>query len=852
MNKNQKTIVLALFLTAFATSLITASDLSQREVNPFITLPTASDFTNYTIGVSSGEEYEWIVTSFSEENLELAFGSNWSDAFGLPGTAQIGHKFKVNVTSTESNGTHYLVDFAEWNCIYRTDDFSAIPNGFDRYEYPTCPQNYTDDVELARIFPLFLPTPIVEFVYDANLTATYYDASDFTSYGGGLYVYYDRQVNIGEYYIDLECTASYLQNGALEYFQFYFRNGSEYVECLKIEAVKPYHLEQTSMGCQVDEEFTWILVNYNLSVLESFCGDEFFEKYGLFPNPERMQSIKMKVGAASENETHWQVDYSLFNWTSLGDDFPVNSAQNDSYEFAKEPFDEQKREGVQIPYLIPTPTELFLRYGRLGDQYIAYYNIYKYVYLRIEKESETLHGTVCYNSAGVLTFMKFSWREQVAFELALYYDSVAPNYVGIEEKSLYEYGIYTNESIENYLVVPTKPYRKAKVEVVKIFGEEIVSGRITVVSNISFQLENGDWELEGRLNVGYIYGDNNMYFDIYLEGPFTFAPLFTNNDANWTDFTNSYNRFSGPFSSDYYTASELQNGFEIYYRSYTENVTYSYKYNETGFLSEYVIYYNGELYHNCSLRRISKPPPVIDAEPPVITVINPRLEEMCDINPFNYRIIVEEECLNSTWVTLSNGSLVLTQQIPFESGGSQVDISGQISESLWNSFSDGNITVRFWANDSSGNLNWVEVEIIKDATAPIVSILNLIPGEIFNTTAPEFALEITELHLNRTWYAINGSEKIYFAESLGSINQTMWESLPNGSVLIQFFAIDKVGNVGTAEIVVLKYVETETPPPDDSEDPASPDPELTMPLILLLTLAPFGVILVVITWRKRS
>ena len=852
MNKKQKTIVLALLLLVLMAS-------SRLDILPSMLVgsessePIASDSTNYTIGVFLGEEYAWIITVLHEQYLDKCFGSNWSDAFGLPGTPQLGYKFKTNVTSTESNGTHYLVDFAEWNCVCRTDDFSAIPNESNRYEYPIEPQNYTDTFELACIFPLFLPIPVVEFVYAAGLTANFYDATDFSSYGSGLGVYYSRQVIVNGSSIELSGTACYLENGVLDYFRFYYENSSEYEECLTIEAVKPYHLEQTSIECQVGEEFTWILVNYNLSVLERFCGDEFFEKYGLLSNPERMQSVKMKVGTVSGNDTHWHVDYSLFDWTSLGDSFPESSLKNDSYEFAKEPFDEEKLEGVQIPYLIPTPTELFLRYGRLGYQYIAYYNIYKFVYLRVEKESETLHGYVCYNSAGVLTYMKFNWREQIGFELALYYDSVEPNYVGIEEKSLYEYDIYTNESIENYLVVPTKPYKKMNVEVVKIFGEEVASGRNTVVSNISFQQESGEWDLEDRLNVEYIYGDNNMYFDIHLEGAFTFAPLFTNNDMNWSDFTNSYNRFSGPFSSDYYTASELQNGFEIHYRSYTENITYSYRYNETGFLSEYLIYYNGELFHNCSLRRVSKLPPVIDTEPPVITLINPRIEEMCGKNPLEYRIIVEEQNLNRTWITLSNDSLVLSQQIPFESGGSMVEISGQINESLWNLFSDGNITLRFWANDSSGNLNWVEVDVIKDATSPIVSILNLIPGEIFNTTAPEFALEITELHLNRTWYVVNGSEKIYFAETSGSINQTIWESLQNGSVLIQFFAIDNVGNVGIAEIVVLKYVEAETEtPPDDPEEPTSPDAELITPLMVILTIASIGVALTIAMWRKRS
>jgi hypothetical protein len=81
-------------------------------------------------------------------------------------------------------------------------------------------------------------------------------------------------------------------------------------------------------------------------------------------------------------------------------------------------------------------------------------------------------------------------------------------------------------------------------------------------------------------------------------------------------------------------------------------------------------------------------------------------------------------------------------------------MSGQINVSVWNSFSDGNLTVRFYANDSVGNGNWRELQVIKDTTAPAITILNLISGEIINNTAPDFELLINELYLNETWYVV--------------------------------------------------------------------------------------------------
>lgn len=178
-----------------------------------------------------------------------------------------------------------------------------------------------------------------------------------------------------------------------------------------------------------------------------------------------------------------------------------------------------------------------------------------------------------------------------------------------------------------------------------------------------------------------------------------------------------------------------------------------------------------------------------------------------------------------------------------------VEISGQINQTVWNLFSDGNLTIRFYANDSSGNLIWKEITVIKDATSPNISILNLGYGEIFNDSAPEFELAITEVHLNSTWYTVNGSEVVYFSDTSGLIDQVIWESLPNGSVSVQFFALDEVGNLGTAQVVVIKYVEPESSPLIESDDPTVPG--ITIPLTIFQIIS-ITVILISTSNRKRK
>ena len=158
VKKRQAMVVLAFLLPILvASSKFPSQPVERKAFNPD-NLPLASDSINYTIGVLPNEEYTWIITSFREKNLELLFGSTWMDVFGLSGVPQRGYKFKANVTSTQSNRTHNLLEFDAWDCLYRLTNFSVTPDRSCRYDYPIYPQNYNDTFELVSLFPLFLPT----------------------------------------------------------------------------------------------------------------------------------------------------------------------------------------------------------------------------------------------------------------------------------------------------------------------------------------------------------------------------------------------------------------------------------------------------------------------------------------------------------------------------------------------------------------------------------------------------------------------------------------------------------------------------------------------------------------------
>jgi len=101
---------------------------------------------------------------------------------------------------------------------------------------------------------------------------------------------------------------------------------------------------------------------------------------------------------------------------------------------------------------------------------------------------------------------------------------------------------------------------------------------------------------------------------------------------------------------------------------------------------------------------------------------------------------------------------------------------------------------------------------IVDTTAPIIIINIPISLEIFGESAPDFNVEITDILLDKMWYTIdNGVTNITFTSN-GTINQALWDALPEGNVIIRFYASDALGRIGFQEITVVKMISQSNPP----------------------------------------
>ncbi|MBA7519506.1 hypothetical protein ES705_11585 [subsurface metagenome] len=182
-----------------------------------------------------------------------------------------------------------------------------------------------------------------------------------------------------------------------------------------------------------------------------------------------------------------------------------------------------------------------------------------------------------------------------------------------------------------------------------------------------------------------------------------------------------------------------------------------------------------------------------DTSSPEININSPTLNEIFGkVSPmFNLSIMSDK--LDTTWYSINNGPKY------FFSG-----TSGTIDQLAWESCGNGTVNIIFYANNTVGNIAFKEIVVRKDIISPVISILSPNYNDLFGNNAPNFDLIISEWNPDSTWYSLNGGANISFVGSNGIIDQTAWNQLGNGTILIEFYANDTLGNLGFNSIIIKK------------------------------------------------
>ncbi len=200
-----------------------------------------------------------------------------------------------------------------------------------------------------------------------------------------------------------------------------------------------------------------------------------------------------------------------------------------------------------------------------------------------------------------------------------------------------------------------------------------------------------------------------------------------------------------------------------------------------------------------------------DCIAPYITIIEPRSNKLFNATAPSYNLTFIDAHLNDTWYRLWNGTeWSITYTIP----GIVSKRTGQINQDAWNNCPNGTVIIEFYANDTYGNLRVDSTSIRKDILGPIITINDPVLFEIFSSTAPGLAdcdVIFSDVSgIDARWYMlINGTDSNHYTENYtwnGEINQTAWNQMGNGTVIIRIFANDSLGKIGMAEVTVLKNI----------------------------------------------
>ncbi|MFX1243266.1 MAG: hypothetical protein ACFFA7_18630, partial [Promethearchaeota archaeon] len=184
-----------------------------------------------------------------------------------------------------------------------------------------------------------------------------------------------------------------------------------------------------------------------------------------------------------------------------------------------------------------------------------------------------------------------------------------------------------------------------------------------------------------------------------------------------------------------------------------------------------------------------------DSIDPTITITKPDNYDLFGTTPPDITININDSNLDVSWYQLDNGT-VITNNYTW---------AGFIGQSVWDQVGNGTVIIRFYANDTVGNLANAEVIVYKDINLPIITIINPSLSEVYNATAPSFIVTISGSNLDSTWYTLNNGVINYtFTGLTGSIDQLAWASRADGTVTIKFYINNSLGVLDFDEVDVIK------------------------------------------------
>ncbi|MBY8991844.1 MAG: hypothetical protein KGD58_13950 [Candidatus Lokiarchaeota archaeon] len=187
-----------------------------------------------------------------------------------------------------------------------------------------------------------------------------------------------------------------------------------------------------------------------------------------------------------------------------------------------------------------------------------------------------------------------------------------------------------------------------------------------------------------------------------------------------------------------------------------------------------------------------------DTLAPVLEIILPEGYSSYNSPPL-FKITSDDPNLQSMWYKV-DGSI----SIDFFNNTEQI-----LDSSIWDSITEGDFTIEFYANDSFGyTCLAVNITLNKDITIPTITIISP-NNNTYYSASPSMNILASDVNLDSIWYSVMGT-KIILLSGPEPLDTNIWDNLPQGEFQVLIFANDSAGNLNNSYTLTL-YKDTLAP-----------------------------------------
>lgn len=580
---------------------------------------------SFSLSINVDDEFSWVITDLNDIKMETIFGTDWEQSFGLLSNPIKYHKTKIDITSIDQNSTHWKIDYNMMDWVYILEDYPLTSKSNDSIIYPLDPLEYPNKNQLPNIFPLLLPIPSYKYLKFANLS-NIYSGIYINSYDNLTQLMYDDYRIINGHRISIVGHADYNSEGLLEklYFRIHNYTSLEDIMIFEMEIFSSKFLTNYNLNVEVNDQYSWIVVDINDTLMETFFGLNWENSFGLCSNPVEFSKTKVLITSIVENSKEWKIEYSMWNWIENQEKFNSTSNNNNNdLIYQRNPFNYTLLHNFTniYPLFIPTPSDLYLRFANLDDNfytkiYSAEYENYTCININMKNGSMYLFGVANYNANGILMYIEINayldygknWESITVFKMINFFDGPKPSYIGINTNDVFEYGVYfcpKNAPPEDHFYNLIYPGR-FKIEIKAIDGEDPILKRVMILTKLYKMIAPGKWNeiVPFRLYSQFPYYDMGYIYENYTSNPisfFTFIFIIGNN-INWSDYVLAFEEMFKHQRSNYLpNMTALNKGFKLSFIIEGNVSEISYTYTSTGVLDIMSATYDGKEFYTFRL-----------------------------------------------------------------------------------------------------------------------------------------------------------------------------------------------------------------------------------------------------------